>query len=329
VLIECEFMKTLVRPDEVLRFTRILVRRMDERTPLLGCLRAMSKHESNPALRDLEDEFASAIEHGFILSEALERHPESFDAFYVAMVKAGELNGTLDVTLEELVSVLSDQHQAKRKLTRAACYPAATFSIFAMVIAVLMAKVWIITPGLSSAFAAFGLLIVAGGTTLCLSIWWLARSSSRPDWFDACTLRLPMFGRIFRRLYAAHCVRTVGMLLNHRAPMLQALRVAQVTVGNTKISKAVVDWRECVIEGDTLTARFEALGVCAMPLHGRIESPEDPDSLPNRLVRFSRDLEAEAREALDDVAAIAFPLLITVGATVAVLLLFALFHPGR
>ena len=164
-------MKTLVRPDEVLRFTRILVRRMDDGTPLLGCLRAMLEHESNPALRDLEDEFASAIQHGLIFSEALERHPESFDAFYVAMVKAGELNGTLYGTLEELVSVLSDQHETRRKLTRAALHPVAAFSMFAVVIAALMAKVWIIAPGLSSVFAAFGLLIVAGGTILCLCAW--------------------------------------------------------------------------------------------------------------------------------------------------------------
>lgn len=316
-------MKSQVGSNEVLRFTRILARRMSAGTSLVGCLRAMSEHEPGQELGHLQDEFAKAIEQGSLFSEALERHPESFDAFYVAMVKAGELYGTLQVNLEELVSVLRNQRHTRRKLLQVAAYPTAAFSICALVVAMLLTKAWMIVPGMPLTLVALVVLVATGGAACCLAGTMFARSPARSNTFDALLLCLPALGRVTRKLLVAHCLRTVGILLNHGVPILQALRVAEMTVGNARASKAMAACRESVTEGESLTLLLEALGFESLPAYGKLERPHDPDSLPNHLVRFSRELEADAHEAMDDLLAFALPLLVTVATALNALLLLA------
>jgi len=74
---------------------------------------------------------AEDVEGGATLSEAMGRHPKTFDRLYVNMVRAGELGGVLDVILQRLADFMEKSQALKRKVIGAMIYPAAviTFAV--------------------------------------------------------------------------------------------------------------------------------------------------------------------------------------------------------
>jgi type II secretory pathway component PulF len=121
----------------------------------------------------------------------------------------------------------------------------------------------------------------------------------------------------------ARSVREIGMLLSHNVPILQALEVAQVTAQNRRMHSALKSWRELVKEGGDFTAPLVGLGFEPPPLRARIEVPNDPGSLPNRLLHLADCLDERAQEALDNWLFWAVPVCLTMLITIGLLLGFA------
>lgn len=59
--------------------------------------------------RELLEAIAVDIEEGSTFSEALGRFPQHFDPFYIAMIRAGEAGGVLDIALERVAKYLKTQ----------------------------------------------------------------------------------------------------------------------------------------------------------------------------------------------------------------------------
>ncbi|MDD2228387.1 MAG: type II secretion system F family protein, partial [Candidatus Cloacimonetes bacterium] len=99
-------------------------------------------------LRKLSDD----IRKGFSLSEAMEQHPGVFNPLYIALVKAGEVSGTLHTVLDELSDYLEKIEDTRRKVTSAMAYP--VFMLIFLV-GVVWAMFYYIIPMFAAVYADF------------------------------------------------------------------------------------------------------------------------------------------------------------------------------
>ena len=87
--------------------------------PLLRALYVIEEQTENDKLRDLWIEVRKDAEAGVALSDALRRHPDTFNDLYVAMVQAGEtLGGILDQTLDSRGRAARDACRGARSRPR-------------------------------------------------------------------------------------------------------------------------------------------------------------------------------------------------------------------
>jgi len=87
-------------------FTRQLATMYSAGLTIEKALVDLEKSEKNKKFAKVLKQLADDIRKGYSLSEAMEQHPGVFNPMYVALVKAGEVSGTLHTTLNELADYL-------------------------------------------------------------------------------------------------------------------------------------------------------------------------------------------------------------------------------
>lgn len=103
-----EMQRDIPAMDLALReFTFELSKMIDMGVSLVRSLDVLHQIERNPELAAVIADIGDKIEGGSSMSRAMESHPEVFDSVYVAMVRAGEVGGVLEITLERLAGILA------------------------------------------------------------------------------------------------------------------------------------------------------------------------------------------------------------------------------
>src|SRR5262249_51002965 len=85
-------------------------------------------------------EVREAITAGNNFADALAQHPHMFDRLYVAVVRAGELSGSLPTVLDTLTVYLEKTAQLRRKVVGAVTYPAVILSVALVIVFVMVVK---------------------------------------------------------------------------------------------------------------------------------------------------------------------------------------------
>ncbi|MDQ4068802.1 MAG: type II secretion system F family protein, partial [Actinomycetota bacterium] len=119
---------------------------------LLRSLNILAEQSENPKLAEVLGKVGAAVEEGKSLSEALAEH-EAFPKLYVAMVRAGETAGTLDLVLLRIADTMEKDVALRRKVKSTMTYPA-----IVLVMAVLLTTVMLlfIVPTFVGMFESLG-----------------------------------------------------------------------------------------------------------------------------------------------------------------------------
>jgi type IV pilus assembly protein PilC len=109
------FLAGRVKHKQLTQFTQQLSVLMDAGLPIVRSLKILGNQQKPGLLKNIVIEVSEDVETGSSFSEALAKHPKTFDKLYVNMVKAGEAGGVLDVILS--VSPVMERMEAlKRKI---------------------------------------------------------------------------------------------------------------------------------------------------------------------------------------------------------------------
>jgi general secretion pathway protein F len=112
------------RPEDVTIFTRDLSLLIKAGARLDDALELLANDMDVGRLRPVVLKIKTAILSGESFAEALDRHPTLFPSMYVALVRVGEMSGTLDHILETLGSERARAEALRNKVTGALQYPA-------------------------------------------------------------------------------------------------------------------------------------------------------------------------------------------------------------
>lgn len=302
-----------IKQKELAIFSRQFATMISSGLTLLRSLTILAQQSENPKLSEVIGKVAKSVEEGESLSEALSEH-ESFPRLYVAMVRAGETAGTLDLVLLRIADTMEKDVALRRKVKSTLTYPGVV-----LVLAVLLTSVMLlfIVPTFVGMFKSLG-----GTLPLPTKVLLLMSSTLRHLWFivvlvpigmwhgykrarkvphvrarlDAAKLKVPVFGNLFHKLALARFTRNLSTLLHAGVPILLALEISSDTIDNAVISRAVADVRAAVSRGESVAKPLAQHPVFPPMVVQMVAVGEETGVLDEMLRRIADfyDLEVEA-----------------------------------
>ena len=313
---------------EVTTFTRDLALLLKAGARLDDALELLASDADVGRLRPVVARLRAALLSGESLAEAVAAHPALFPPMYVALVKVGEVSGTLDQVLEMLGAERARSEQMRRKLTDAMQYP--LFVLIAAV-GVMLFFILFVLPQFSSVLQDFGTksdsalsvfihlsdFMRANGTTLSLasaaliaSIWMLLRRPGTKTALAGTLARTPGVAGIFQFYRTSLFSRNLGVLLGSGVSLTATLRILvdiMAVTGNVELWTAAADR---VRHGGKLS---DALAVASSlpPMAVRmLRLGEETGQLPVLAGRVAEFYEAKLQRSLDRIVGIIGPLAI-------------------
>ncbi len=128
---------TRPRKKDLMLFTKQLSYLVRARVPLDEAIKSLATSSFRKEFRGILVEIYEKIISGAPLSQALSDFPEVFDAYYIRMIKVGEVSGKLDETLNYLSDHLEYQLKFRNRIIQALIYPTIVIMLFITVMIVL------------------------------------------------------------------------------------------------------------------------------------------------------------------------------------------------
>lgn len=251
-------------------FNRELANLLTAGVPMIRALSILRREASHPAARKQWEAIHDDMAEGMALAEAMGKWPRSFPAVNVAMVRAGETGGFLDVVLTQIADLQSRQRNLKSKIRSAFAYPAVLGVLAAGVLVFLLtyfiprfSSIFMdfgaALPSLTRAIVAisaavlqYGLLIVLGVAITTILVHRVLKSPSGRRMAERAILRIPAVGAVVARFALVRFCRMLGTLLGAGVPLVTSLRVAREAIGNETLADAVRKAVEQVQQGQSL-----------------------------------------------------------------------------
>jgi type IV pilus assembly protein PilC len=326
--IEVDLFSKKVFLNDLLLMSRQLSTMISSGLPIPRCLRILGEQTANKRLKKAISQIQKDIEEGLALWEAIGKHPAIFSNVYINMVRAGELAGSLEEVLDRLSEYIQREEEFHSKLRSASIYPVIVIAFTAVLVFLIIT---LVLPGFAGVFQATGaeiplptrlllniglflqnsiLVLIIGTIILLFLIKCWAKTDKGRLFIDKLCLHLPLLGRTISHMTAARFSRTMGMLLRSGIPVLEALELAEDTVGNTVISRAISRARSSISEGDSITLPLENTGVFEPMFTQMIAVGEETGTLDQTLIRISDYFERELTYMINSMMAVIEPLMI-------------------
>ena len=170
-----------------------------------------------------------------------------------------------------------------------------------------------------------GLLGLAGAVLIALSLFWRRTPAGRQR-LHRLLLRVPLVGAIRARHATARLGYTLCTLLSGGVPLLQALDIAQGTLGDAAVGEEVRAARDAVRRGESFSGSLARGSAFSYAFVRLTEVGEETGTLDAVLERAARMLEAELERRLERMVALVEPTLIVVFGGVVGFVALALFQ---
>lgn len=306
-----------VKLGDLVVFSQQLSTMVGAGLPIIECLHELVNETESPPLRRALMRVVQDVQSGSTFSQALARHPRIFSELFVALVQAGETGGVLEATLQRIAEALDKEQELREKVKSAFVYPVVVLAVATGVVTFMLLFV---IPVFEKVYAQFRhqlpgptrALIVA--SNFISDYWWLAllsiagiavgvRSFIRTEHgsvvWDRAKLRLPLLGKLIRKIVVTRFVRTLGTLVGAGVPLLAALETATRVASNAEFSAAIRQIKEEVAQGGLLSSALRASGRFPNLVPRLVQVGEESGSLDEMLLKiayfFDRDIEHSVR----------------------------------
>lgn len=276
------------------QFSTSLARLLRGGVPILRTFQILQKEIRSKSFKATLSQLEKALEQGKSLSSALESEGH-FPIYYVDMIKAGEISGTLDQILGLLSKHLEDSEDRKRKIREALAYPMFVLGFGILAMAVLFQ--WVI-PKILPVYDSFGGKLPAltaftlklseyfvPGMILLLAltaaaIYFLKKSGVQTEFLFS---RAPLLGELFRQKKVYQFGSLLSLLLESGVPIVSALQAA----GGDEEIKVLIS------EGKSFSASCQGIRWIKESQLALIHAGEEAGQLPEALKDMSEDAAHE------------------------------------
>ncbi len=247
-----------IKSQDVVVFSRQFAVMLRASVPVVKSLKILVKQTTNPKLQAVISSVAEEVEGGIKLSQALSRHKKVFGDFFIAMIKSGETSGQLDDVLDYLADSQEKDYDLTSKIKGAMTYPIfIVCTLFAVGIVMMVFVIPKLTEVLTESGAKLPLAtrILVGASDFLVNFWWLVlaliigivalikyltKGESGKLIRDSLVLKLPIFGKLFQKIYLVRFTRSLATLSSGGINLVEALKITSEIVGN-KVYRDIID----------------------------------------------------------------------------------------
>ena len=320
-----------VTTKDRIMFTRQLATLIGAGLPLAVSLRTVAEQTQAKAMKSLVEEVLASVESGKTLYDSFGQYPDVFNGVYLALIRAGEASGTLDLALKRLADQEEKDAAMMSKIRGALVYPAI---ILVVIIAVLAFMMVMVVPqvkglyedmgkelpgltqalvGLSDFFGTFWwlVLLVVGGAVAAL--WYAVKKTpGGRKAMDAFKIRVPIFGGLFRKLYVSRFARTAEMMLATGVQMLDSIKIAIEAVSNTVVEAEYSKAIDILKSGKPLSESLEDREYM-LPLVPQMASiGEESGKIDEMFGKAAQVYENELDEQINNISTMIEPILMVI-----------------
>jgi general secretion pathway protein F len=310
---------------EVGQFTQQLSTLLGAGLPLDRSLQVLLELSENDRVKQSVAAIRDQVREGGSLSDALDAQHGSFSRLYINMVRAGEIGGSLDKTLDRLADYLERSKDLKDSVVSAMIYP-----IMLMVLAggSLVLLLTYVIPQFTPIFEELGgdlplitkIVLAFGG--ILQNFWWglvaltvigvimfrrmLANPEQRLKW-DTKVLGMRWVGDLVAKMEIARLSRTLGTLLTNGVPLLSGLSIARNVMTNSLLRQTVENTTEEVKTGGGLAHNLAESGHFPRLALQMVSVGEETGQLDVMLLKVADTYDKEVRVTIDRLLAIFTP----------------------
>lgn len=309
--------------------TRQLATMVNSGMTILRALYILEGQTENKQLAETIGEVRKDVEAGIALSDALERHPKTFNQLFTAMTRAGETGGMLDQALLRVADQLESADSLRRQVKSAMMYPIVvlTFACLVMIaMLVFLVPVFIdtfeslnselpaitkLTVAMSEAVTSYWYVVLASVAVMVVAFKRWKKTEAGRRGFDKFKLRLPMkVGEIVQKVSLARWSRTLSALVKAGVPLMQAMEITGKTSGNWVVENAMDSVVESVRAGGTIADPLKASPIFPGMVTQMVSVGEDTGALDTMLEKIAEFYEDQVAAAVKSLTAIIEPIMI-------------------
>lgn len=324
---------------------RLLSTMINAGIPLIKSLNTLgAQAEKSPRLQRVLFDMAHQVEAGSNLSKAMGKYPDVFTEAQLGAVQAGEASGQLNKTFKNLAEESEKSAAIVGKVKGALIYPIVILVIMFGVVFVMML---LVVPQISGLYEQSGkdlpavtrVLITMSDFTV--AYWWLMilavigliagilswkKTKSGRYYWDLMLLSLPIFGDLVRKSTLAKFSYGFGNLLSSGVPIIKAIEIVSMAVGNEVYRKRFLLTAEDMKSGIPMAENLSNSKLFPSMLVNMIEVGEQTAQLETVTQKVADFYNEEVTNAVNSLTKIMEPLIIvvvgiTVGGLVAAIML--------
>lgn len=332
---------TSVPLDKIMNFIKQLQTMVASGVPLIQAIELFYDQESHPYLKSILGTSRDRINGGAFLWEAFSAYPDVFEKVFVALVKAGESSGTLDVMLKRVGKYLENSYRLKKLIKSSMNYPITIVVIASGVISLMLT---VVIPKFEAMLTSAGQKLpaptqfvidlshfVIGNIYTIIAViaaaFFLLKNYLKTREGQIVTQRialgLPIFGPLIIQSGVAKFSRTLSTLLASGVPLVDSLEICKEAATHIAFEDAIATMKREVELGATFSnamvrqqALFPKMAV-QMVLVG--ESTGNLDKMLERVAEF---YEEEVEVSVQGMLKLIEPImLVTMGGIVGGLLI--------
>jgi len=334
-----------IKIEDILVFSRQMYTLNKAGVPILRAFAGLQASSDKPAMVDMLKDVRSSLDQGRELSASLARHIDVFGAFYIAMIRVGEMTGRLTEVFLRLNEHLEFERDVRERVKQAMRYP--MFVMIAMGIALVILNIFVI-PVFAKVFAGFNaelplitrgllgfsgwmvdwwpLILAAGIGSVVVVRGYLRTTEGRYRW-DRRKLKLPIVGDIVLKATLARFARSFALSSQSGVPLVQALTVVAQTVDNAYIGSRIEQMRDGIERGESISRCAAATGVFTPVVLQMISVGEETGELDSLLFEIAGMYERDTDYSIKGLSAAIEPVLLAAIAVLVLLLALGVFLP--
>ncbi len=298
--------------------------------PVVEALGAVVEQTGHTRLGRVMGRVKDEVTSGRSLAEAMAGQERVFPRVAVNMVRAGEAAGALEIVLERLADLLESRVKLGGRIRGALAYPLLIILVSGGVLTFMFTYViptvtgifaqtgktlplaTRILMGVSDVLIHYGWLFGAGLAGLVLLFLGVRRNKGGRRSLDRLKLRLPLFGKLTKRITLTRITKTLATLLGSGVGLVESLAITAKVAGNAVYQENLEAAREAIEQGRDLAGCLREPGLYPPVVAHLAAAGERSAQLDKVFDRLAAGFEEEVDSSLSTLLSLIEPVLILI-----------------
>ncbi|HAD05482.1 MAG: hypothetical protein A2091_09960 [Desulfuromonadales bacterium GWD2_61_12] len=288
---------------------------------------------------------SSGVQSGMSLSEAMQVRTDIFPHYYIQVVRAGEISGTLEHSLDYLLKYLEWQIEFKKSIRSMLVYPAIVIGFMGILVVILFVFVFPALIGVLSSLKAnlplptrmvmavsdfvrgYSLSLVFFFAASAVTYRFLIKNPDTRRTVDNFFLKLPLMGELVNKISLSRYFKTLATLQAAGLDIQATFSTAAAVVNNSELRARLDRVTEAILSGGSVGTALVATKAVPQLVISMVSLGEKTGNIEGALARSSDIFDKEVRETVKRLFAAIEPLIIICLGAMMLIILLSIFLP--